>query len=625
MKNTIKYRPEIDGLRAIAVLAVITYHLNSKWIPGGYLGVDIFFVISGYLITSMIFDKLSDGSFSFKEFWLRRIKRLLPALICMVAVVMMVGPIILIQPERGDLSAQAIATIFSFNNILLWKTTGGYWSSASENIPLLHTWSLSVEEQFYLCLPIVLYLLLKFQREKIPIYFTSFFLISISLYVYGNKFHSNATFYLFPTRMWELLIGSFLAIFPWYKQYFKKVVITNWLAIIGFLFLIFSFYKIINIPLSSYNLLTCIGAFLIIQNTQTAGVIKKILSFNYIVKIGKISYSLYLWHWPVIVFSKYINTEISYISSIMLIFCLSILSYLFVEKPIRYGTVKPKIALAPVPVIILACIVINTLYPTSPLIASLGNIDAKESFTLEWEFEATDEIMHGKSGVIFNNDALKNKRPIVVFGSSHAMMICKPIKEMSEYLNQPFISMSTSGIGLMSDKPTQNNPNAKVINELRFKELANLKPSVLIVGEMWSSEVEIENFQVKFEDMLRYFLRHSDRVIVIGQVPLIELPLGYKNALRKYLVAKNNSNDIDGLSSSVKVKKANEIIEEVVNSINNEKIEFVNPYSLFIKPNNQVMYMLNGKFLYSDYHHINNLGASLIVNNMIGPKIFSLY
>lgn len=123
--SSLKYRPEIDGLRAIAVLSVIIYHLNSNWLPGGYLGVDVFFVISGYLITSIIFTSITSNSFSIQKFWIRRIKRLFPALISMVTVVFCVSSVILIRPERNDIPIQTIATIFSFNNVILWKTSGG--------------------------------------------------------------------------------------------------------------------------------------------------------------------------------------------------------------------------------------------------------------------------------------------------------------------------------------------------------------------------------------------------------------------------------------------------------------------------------------------------------------------
>ncbi len=584
----------------------------------------MFFVISGYLITSIIFKKLVDGSFSFKEFWLRRLKRLFPALLCMVAVVMIAGSVILIQPERGNLPLQAIATIFSFNNILLWKTTSGYWSTASENIPFLHTWSLSVEEQFYFCFPFILFLLFSFRRKQILIYFILLFFVSISLFVYGVKFHhSDAAFYLLPTRMWELLSGSILALFPWYQQKLRVLIHASWVAILGFLLLLFSLYKIIDIPSSSYNLLVCVGAVLVIQNAHTKGIINKFLTLKYVVQVGKISYSLYLWHWPVIVFAKYLDTQHHYIISLLSIFSLSIISYHFVEKPIRYGAVKLKHALIPIPAVVIACVVVYTVFPKSPLIYGLGNIDSEETLTRGWEFEATDLIREGHVGVIFNEKELADKKPIVVFGSSHARVLCSPIKKIADQNNLPFVSMSTSGIGVMSDAPTKERPDADLINKKRFNDIKLLEPAILIVGGMWSGETNVKNFQDNFVKKMEYLLKYSGRVLVVGQVPLIKLPKDYKDAMRKYLVAKNNSNDKNGVKCSQAVTKANAIVKKAVQSINNENIIFVNPYELFISEHNMVVCQQNGKFLYSDYHHVNDAGATLIVDKLIKQKVFS--
>lgn len=623
MEISVKYRPEIDGLRAVAVVSVITYHLNTSWLPGGYLGVDIFFVISGYLITSIIFNNLINDSFSFKNFWIRRIKRILPALIVMVSIVFVVAAIILIRPERGSIPLQSLATIFSFNNIILWKTTGGYWAASSENFPLLHTWSLSVEEQFYLCFPFILYYLVKFKKDKALIYIIFVLLLSIGLYVYGVKYHSSAAFYLLPTRMWELLVGSSLALLPRCKQFLKKQINPNFLSFIGFIFLFFSFFKIFPIQSSFYNLLACVGTFLIIQNAYKRGLVYNFLKLRPIVDIGKISYSLYLWHWPVIVFSKYLDTEMNYVLVVSIIVGCSVLSYFFIEKPIRYGSIRIKHALTPVPIISVICIFIYTVYPTSPLVASLGNIDTDEALTRGWEFEARKQIRNGKIGLVFNEEDTGRNRPIVVLGSSHARVLCKPIKKIADDLRVPFVSMSTSGIGIMSDTPTKTRPNADVINKKRFENIAKIKPSLLVVGGMWSSEINTDNFEMKFKEKLQQLSEYSDRVLIVGQVPLIELPQGYKNAMRKYLVAKNNSDDINHVKSSIKVHEANRLIEKAVNELNSNNIRFVNPYGLFTGEEGEVIFLKDGKFLYSDYNHVNDMGASLIVNNLLCQHIYA--
>jgi peptidoglycan/LPS O-acetylase OafA/YrhL len=212
VSDALKYRPEIDGLRALAVVAVIVFHFHAHFLPGGFLGVDVFFVISGFLITSIIHRQLEDGSFSLRAFWMRRIRRLYPALFFMVGIVALLGYLLILRPERGELTLHSIAALCSFQNILLWKTTGGYWAESSENIALLHTWSLSLEEQFYVVFPPVLLLVHRFARRWILPLIVAMALVSLLLCLQQTGVRRNAAFYFLPTRMWELLLGSIAAI-----------------------------------------------------------------------------------------------------------------------------------------------------------------------------------------------------------------------------------------------------------------------------------------------------------------------------------------------------------------------------------------------------------------------------
>ncbi len=200
MNRKLTYRPEIDGLRTIAVMAVIVFHLAPGRLRGGFLGVDVFLVISGFLITTIINKQIIEGSFSILSFWKRRIKRLYPALITVVGFVLLVSAFILVEPERSRLPLQAIGAIFSFENILLWKTTGGYWDTSSENISLLHTWSLSLEERYYLFFPIMLLLMSRFAKGKERQILIGILLLSFCLCIYGTEHRRSASFYLLPTR-----------------------------------------------------------------------------------------------------------------------------------------------------------------------------------------------------------------------------------------------------------------------------------------------------------------------------------------------------------------------------------------------------------------------------------------
>lgn len=217
--SSIKYRPEIDGLRALAVIPVIIFHLNNDLLSGGFVGVDIFFVISGYLITSIILNEYEQGIFSFTNFWLRRIMRILPVLITVVLISLMAGIIVLYSPDINNLGNQSLAALLSYSNISHWLLAGDYWGFEAENSPLLHTWSLSVEEQFYLFFPLLLILTLKYLYKWTIFIFFILSCFSLLLFLIGTQVSPSATFYLLPTRAWELGMGALVAIFLFKKDF----------------------------------------------------------------------------------------------------------------------------------------------------------------------------------------------------------------------------------------------------------------------------------------------------------------------------------------------------------------------------------------------------------------------
>ncbi|MES0328581.1 MAG: acyltransferase, partial [Gammaproteobacteria bacterium] len=240
--SSITYRPEIDGLRAVAVIPVILFHIDTAWLPGGYTGVDVFFVISGFLITSIILDEYKRGIFSFTNFWLRRVRRILPVLIAMVLTTLVVGEIVLYGPDMNDLGNQGVASLLSFANISHWLITGNYWGHTAESSALLHTWSLSVEEQFYLFFPVMLVITLKYFHKWVTLTLLVLSSLSVLLFFYGAQYHPSATFYLLPTRAWELGVGALVAI-----AYSKKTLIINKkpeLAVIGLSAIILSYFLV---------------------------------------------------------------------------------------------------------------------------------------------------------------------------------------------------------------------------------------------------------------------------------------------------------------------------------------------------------------------------------------------
>ena len=368
------YRPEIDGLRAIAVSAVILYHaqitiFDNQPFKGGFIGVDIFFVISGYLITSIILKELiSTGSFSFKHFYERRIRRILPVLLFVILASFPFAWMYLIPSSFVDFSKSILYSLGFSSNFYFHYSGQVYGALDGLFIPFLHTWSLSVEEQYYILFPIVLLVTFKyFKRHLIHILILGF-VLSLGLAEWTSRNYPSVSFYFLHTRMWEILAGSILAYFEITKGYRSKnkslnlILPFTGLILIGHSILFFN-NKIFH-P-SFYTLSPIIGVCLIIWFSDKDELITKILSTKLFVGIGLISYSLYLWHYPIFAFIK-INGFISgsiigKLILIPLIFFLSILSYLFVERPFRNRKLGFNIVITFLCTMFIAIIIFNII------------------------------------------------------------------------------------------------------------------------------------------------------------------------------------------------------------------------------------------------------------------------
>ncbi len=332
-----KHRAHIDGLRAVAVLPVVLFHSGAQIFSGGYVGVDVFFVISGYLITGIIAEEIRDGRFSLAQFYERRIRRIFPALMAVMAVTAVAAVCLLLPDDLLAFSRSLVATVFFVSNVFFWRETG-YFDGPAETKPLLHTWSLAVEEQFYIVFPVVLFLVYRYA----PRWRNALILIgalgSFALSVWGVRYEPGFTFYMAPTRAWELLAGSMLALGM--VPTLRKGVVRELAAALGLVLIavaVFAFTKKTPFP-GVAALLPVLGAVLVIHAGEgtLAG---RLLSWRPVVFIGLISYSLYLWHWPIIVFIDYYRIERIAGWWTVLVVGASILaawlSWRFVEQPFR--------------------------------------------------------------------------------------------------------------------------------------------------------------------------------------------------------------------------------------------------------------------------------------------------
>lgn len=340
---TIKYRPDIDGLRALAVLSVVIFHYFPSALPGGFVGVDIFFVISGYLIGTIIYRDIKNNSFSFKEFYIRRALRIFPALISMLLFCFWFGSKSFYEEEMAALGKHIASGAGFVSNLVSWSESG-YFDKDSAVKPLLHLWSLGVEEQFYLIIPILMILVARASSNLRKVA-TVTMLLSFAYCVWSMNYAPTANYYSPLSRFWELMSGVLLAIYNVNGREVAKInpQKNNISSILGITILLFSMIFInetMNFPgyIASFPV---IGSILIIAAGPRATLNRTVLSFSPLVFIGIISYPLYLWHWPLITFTRIMNGDIPSVQitviTLAIALLLSIATYYFIEKPLRYG------------------------------------------------------------------------------------------------------------------------------------------------------------------------------------------------------------------------------------------------------------------------------------------------
>jgi peptidoglycan/LPS O-acetylase OafA/YrhL len=368
--SQLDYRPDIDGLRAVAVLAVIGFHAFPAWIRGGFVGVDVFFVISGYLISTILLSGMEHGSFRFSQFYIRRIRRIFPALIVVLLACLIAGWLVLFSSEYMALGKHVAGSAAFVSNFVLWNEAG-YFDKAAETKPLLHIWSLGIEEQFYIVWPLLLYLTWRFGTGTLTILLL-LLLGSFVLNVHAVGIDPAADFFSPLTRFWELMAGAvlaYLSLYPPVPQWntwrlspsaiswlgaagASHAAMNNVKAIFGLLLVAAAVLTIDGTrgyP-GWWALLPVAGTYLLIAAGPNTWIGNRLLATRMLVAVGLISYPLYLWHWPLLSFIRIVNgtapSAAAAALAILLSFALAWLTYLLVERPLRFGKSAPIRAIA---------------------------------------------------------------------------------------------------------------------------------------------------------------------------------------------------------------------------------------------------------------------------------------
>jgi len=623
------YRKDIDGLRAIAVLAVIAYHYDFG-LYGGYVGVDIFFVISGYLITGTILSDISNSTFSLANFTERRVRRILPASICVSFVTLPTAYFIFLPADFIDLAKSVMAQIAFVSNYFFWNSSG-YFAEESETKPLLHTWSLSLEEQFYICFALLLLLKNLRNPQKLFWIFLIVFCISFFISEYCSFKHPSVNYFFLPTRAYEILLGGILAIaFDSLKNFpiiFKEIISWCGLSLIVFPMLLFD--ESTRFPGLS-ALLPCFGAALIIlsgagQNTN----VSKVLSVKPFVFFGLISYSLYLWHWPIISFAKYLTIEpLSLeIRVILLLLCLivSVFSWLYIETPFRkknwISSQKAifSIAIGACCILFLGSGVIVFLhgmpFRMGSEVLALSNsykIDRervqKDSYTVGIDEIKKGEIIRLSSK---NGSSEAEHLDMLIWGDSHAAAI---LPALSAICNEHNISVAaiiyaaTFPIVDFENKfEISMGKNSMDYSAAAIEIIRREKPKTVVLVSEWHSFNKIKASLIKTVKLIK---ETGSEVWLMKSVPVPRF-----DAPRALAIAKHNGVNTDTIGiDATKFTEQREMQHQFFHDVLAETgpVNLLDPMPYFSIKNGKIQLLLNGKSLYCDGSHLSHDGAILI-------------
>ncbi len=573
------YRKEIDGLRSIAIVPVILFHAGVPGFSGGYLGVDIFFVISGFLITNILLGNLEKDNFSITVFYEKRCRRILPALFFMLTVTTLFSWLFL-NPSQFKSYSQSLFAVGSFSSNILFWLDSGYFDASAELKPLLHTWSLGVEEQYYIVAPLILYAAFKLGRPWLYLIFAGLTIASLGLAEYVYTFDVNANFYLLPTRAWEMAIGSLAAVLDRHIQFKARNVISS-VGLAATALPLFLFDQHTPTP-SLLTLIPVCGVALILLFARDQSYVAKLLSTRLLVWVGLLSYSAYLWHQPLFAFSRITTFEeppmLWFAAMIGLTFVLAYFSWKYVEAPFRSKTKMPARVITGYSVIGLACCLcvglLGHLYSHklslgsfNPLYVSLHNYEndnvqlRRESWSVLRKITADDGYKYTNNTadqtLWFNEN--DNRPRILVVGNSHSKDMFN-ILHFSKFNESYQLARYGEQIRELVDTHTfYNSPNyanADIIfisTQFNREDILNLN-SVIRRIQKGGKKAVIANAVSEFADFSHGNATLSDKIIVENHeaLTLNELTLLVN---KKYYFEHQNSqknSEISAMNTEIK-------------------------------------------------------------------------
>jgi peptidoglycan/LPS O-acetylase OafA/YrhL len=642
------YRSDIDGLRAIAVLGVILFH-TGLGVAGGFVGVDVFFVISGYLITKIISrESQGQGGFSLKRFWVRRIRRILPASAVVTLAALTIGYIVLDSTSYFELGKSVIAHGAMLANVFFWMSND-YFSEAAELQPLLHMWSLSVEEQFYFIYPLLLLLLFKKKRILVST-LTCITFLSIAVSLIGVYEAPSATFYLLPTRAWELSAGGLLALTESRIQ--LKARMREVLAVLGLLGILMPmFIYSEHLPFPGLLAVAPVAGSvaLILVNREGLTLVGRMLSKRILIAIGLASYSLYLWHWPVLVFFKHMFSEDTLLLKVVALLVTGILSFLswrYIEIPFRNSKLISRSrsaftlwTVATMIMVLLGFIVYNNKGYPLRFDSHLREINEDVTWKgLEYSTEIPEGVSFG---------APDSSIDFVVWGDSHGMALMDMIDSLAKEQGLTGAALLSAGRPPVTNlwKPVKGASRQLETTSLNQSRLdwilsSNVKDVFLIarwrgmVEGLLDSEIDIKRgmpvnfsmvvdspeisapngeqskdaFRRQFGDMIKVLSQNGVRVWVLLQVPSVSQTMTARSFYQYSRFPRLNKAPIEFDLSRSNYEKGRELSISLISEFEDEQVNVIDPIDEFFGED-QRLRLYTDRALYRDEDHLTRAGA----------------
>lgn len=641
MRRALSYRPDIDGLRALAVAAVVLFHYRVPGFGGGFVGVDVFFLISGYLITGLILKQMDEGGFSLRQFYERRIRRIFPALFAMLAVATIVAAILFFPISFGKFGKSLLATSFFASNFEFWREAG-YFDVAADQKPLLHLWSIAVEEQFYLIFPALLLLIGARSKARLAFGVAAIFAASLAFSIWSAHHARTAGYYLLPSRMWELMLGALLAIgavkIP-AKGKLNDIASIGGLALIGYS--IFRYSHSTPFP-GVAALIPCAGAALIVAADQRAA-LNRALSLKPVVFLGLISYSLYLWHWPIYVFGRAAlfraPTPLETTGLIGLSIALAAASWRYVEQPFRNRSFR-----LPRPVLFrgagvamaatAACAAVLVLGHGLPqrfspnIRAILAEASDHEPRIHECFGLTADDVRKGRLCAI---GAKAERASFLLWGDSHADALIPAVQSVAKRQGRGGLFAGTDSCPPLLGVKRADTAKCAAFNEAVAKIATSKAIKEVILEARWAKNAEGSSFgqepagRVRLYDDISpgrteketrdVFYRGLDRtvaalrsagkkVILVASVPEVGFPV--PPVLARAKLADPNAK----LTTSAAVYRERQkfVLWSFAQMRKRYGAEVVYPDRVLC-PDGACRVALNGRPLYRDAHHLSVFGA----------------